>query len=320
VANVYYRSAASWKVTAGKETITLYDDDASGKPCEADPFEPPFKVYSLGNPTEGTPAPHLDSMRIGKGPRVPFSEFVRLADGWFHMAAGTGSSVVLRPLNPEFVKMGKVKLVWKGPKCKPAQLVLQGTGNLKTAMFDVASGKEVEVPAGSYQVLFGRIAQGKGARMQMATIYRGASEPFEVEAGKTFALQMGAPFEIQFERLGDQNTTIDGMKILVRESSGCILTEFHNMGLAPEVLAAKTEDGKGAKVVGEFKHFASWDLVIEATRKFPDAGNIVACFPMPEGYRNGEMVLSVKLPAEGMKVGLLMKKHALFGEIASPFQ
>ena len=61
------------------------------------------------------------------------------------MPRGAGSSPV---------KTGKVKLVWNGPKpTAPSQLVIRGSGDFQAAFFDVAGGKEVEVPAGQYRVV-----------------------------------------------------------------------------------------------------------------------------------------------------------------------
>ncbi|MBL9076487.1 MAG: hypothetical protein JNL08_03220 [Planctomycetes bacterium] len=320
--NVYYKSAASWKATLGSETLVFYDDDVSGWPCDGDPFAAELKSPMLGeHDSEGTVVPLLDSMRVGKGPRTVFSEFVHLPTGWVHVRRGGGEDIVVRPLNPEFVPMGKVKLTWSGPKpSAPVQLVIQGSGDFRTALFDVASGKEVEVPAGSYSVIFGRIVVGKGARMQTANLYRGSSPAFDVAAGKTFELKMGTPFTLEYTRRGDQNLSIDALKILVKEASGCVLTELHGLGMQIDVLAAKEADGKGAKPVGKFVRFTDPELVNKAAEKHNNIGTLVACFPMPEGYRDGELALSLKLPAEGMKVGLSVKKHAVFGALASKFQ
>lgn len=322
VGNVYYRSAASWKTAFGAEAITVYDDNASGTPCDADPMEPSYKLRSLGDHDgEGTPVPIFDSMRIGKGPRVPYSEFVHFPTGWFHMKRGGGDDLLLRPLSAEYLKTGKVKLVWAGPKpTMPVQLVVQGSGDFRTACFDVAGGKEVEMPVGSYAVVFGRIMIGKGARVQTATLYRGAAKAFDVEAGKTLELKMGAPFTIQFTRRGDQNASIDALKVFLAEASGCVMTEMHGMTLWPEVMAAKAEDGKGQKPVGKFVRFTDPELVNKAAAKHNNLGLLTACFPMPEGYRDGELVLQLKLPAEGMKLALVMKKHPIFGAISSAFQ
>jgi pterin-4a-carbinolamine dehydratase len=323
VANIYYRSAASWKTTIGSDTVTLYDDSANGVPGEATPWAREFRTPMLGEHDLDKPtlAPLLDSMRVGKGPRVPFSEFVKLASGWVHMKKHNGDEVGVRALNPDYVKTGKVKLVWAGNKATmPTQLVVQGSGDYETAFFDVGGGKEVEMPAGEYRVIWGRMLIGKGPRAQTASIYGGTSKPFAVEAGKTFELKMGAPFTLVWNRRGDENASIDALKILLAESSGCVFTEQHGFNLASEVLAAKDADGKGAKPVGKFVRFSDPELVNEAARKHNNLGNALASFPMPEGYKNAEMVLSVKLPAAGMKMSLVIKKHALFGDVKSAWQ
>ncbi len=323
VANVYYRSASSWKAAIGADTVTLYDDSADGTPGGADPFGPGFYLTTLGahDVDKGTPAPLLDSMRVGKGARVPFSEFVKLSTGWVHLKKGPGDDVGVRPLNPEYVKPGKIKLVWSGPKpTAPVQLVVQGQSDYKTALFDVAGGKEVEVPAAEYRVIWGRLMNGKGSRAQIASIFGVDSKPFTVEAGKTFELKMGAPFTLQFNRRGDANASLDALKVLLAESSGCLLGEPHGISLACDVLGAKDADGKGAKVYAKFLRFTDPELVNEAARKHNNVGILCACFPMPDGYRSGELVLPVKLPDDGMKLMLHIKKHSLLGEVKSAWQ
>jgi hypothetical protein len=323
VANVYYRSASSWKAQVGADVITLYDDSCDGNPGGAQPFAGEFRSPLLGDhdADKQSLAPLFDSMRIGKGPRMPFSEFVKLTAGWHHVKKQAGDEIAVRPLNPEYLKTGKVKLAWNGPKpTAPVQLVIQGSGDFATAMFDVAGGKEVEVPAGDYQVIWGRMLIGKAPRVQAASIYGGSSKPFTVEAGKTFELKMGGPFELVWSRRGDDTATIDALKILLKESSGCVFTEWHGVNLACEVLAAKEEDGKGAKVVGKFVRFSDPELVNQAATAHNAIGLLAASFPMPEGYRSGELKLTVKLPSPGMKLSLQIKKHPLFGDVKSAWQ
>jgi hypothetical protein len=169
-------------------------------------------------------------------------------------------------------------------------------------------------------VIYGRIYEGKGARAQMATIYGGDCKPFQVEAGKIVELRMGAPFALAFEaKVEGAKASIDGSRITVRESSGCVLAELHGWSIAPEVLAAKGEDGKGAKVVGRFVRFTDSDQLTALTSKLPDLGLIMGTMPVPQGQLDS-MVLDVALPGEGMKVGLEVKKHPLFGRLVSPFQ
>ena len=321
LANVYYRSAASWKAQVGADTITLYDDSGNGNPGDSNPLEGEFKSYTLGQPADGTVVPLIDSMRVGKGPRVPYSEFVKLSTGWHHMKKANGDSIGLRPLNPEYMKTGKVKLNWSGPKpTAPVQLVVQGTGDYRTAFFDVAGGKEIEVPAGEYAVIYGRVMIGKAPRVQTANLFRGQSPTFRVDAGKVYELRMGAPFALQFERTGDDTVVIPALKVFVGESSGCVFTDYHGLSIACEVAVAKEGDGKGARPIGRFVRFANWDLVNEATKAHPNLGLLTACFPMPENYRSGPLELKLKLPAAAYKLQLSIKKHPLFGEVKSLWQ
>lgn len=323
IANVYYRSASSWKAQIGADVVTFYDDTADGNPGESAPFAREFRTPVLGEHDIEKPtlAPLFDSMRVGKGPRMPCSEFVKLSTGWVHLKKQNGDEVGLRPLNPEYVKTGKIKLVWNGPKpTAPVQLVVQGSGDYQTALFDVAGGKEIEVPAAEYKVIWGRLMVGKGTRAQVAQLYGATNKPFTVEAGKTFELKMGGPFTLQFARRGDENSTLDALKVFLTEASGCLFAELHGINLACEVLASKEADGKGAKPVGKFVRFTDPELVNKAAGKHNNIGSVIASFPMPDGYKSGEMVLTVKLPAAGMKLGLYIKKHPLFGEVKSPWQ
>ena len=323
VANVYYRSASSWKAQIGADVVTLYDDSCDGNPGGAKPFDGEFRSPLLGDHDSDKPslAPLFDSMRVGKGPRVPFSEFVKLSTGWNHVRKQNGDELAVRPLNPEYFKTGKVKMTWSGPKpTAPVQLVVQGSGDFATALFDVAGGKEVEVPAGEYQVVWGRLLTGKAPRVQQASIYGGSSKPFTVEAGKTFELKMGGPFELVWNRRGDDSVTIDALKILLKESSGCVFTEWHGASLACEVFAAKEADGKGAKAVGKFLRFTDPELVNRAAIAHSQVGLLAASFPMPDGYKDGSLALTVKLPAPGMKLSLQIKKHPLFGDVKSAWR
>ena len=104
-------------------------------------------------------------------------------------------------------------------------------------MFDVAGGKPVEVPAGMYEVIFGRVLTGKGARTQMATIYRGDSEPFEVKAGEEFDLEMGSPFRLDYEREEDGgDVLIHGAKIRLLDKSGAQFSNLQGAGMELEVV------------------------------------------------------------------------------------
>jgi|GEM_PF-5348787 len=320
--NIYYRSASSWKAQVDKEAIVYYDDDASGAPGNGAPFKGELRSHLVGDATgEGAVVPLFDSMKVGKQKRAPFSSFVKLASGWHYQEIASGADVAIRPLNPEYVKTGSVKLAWKGAKAaRPDQLVIQGKGDYQGAIFDIASGKPVEVPAGEYEVIWGRIVNGKGARLQAAQLYPSSdSEAFLVKPGETFTLPMGEPFVLDFERQGDKEASIDALSICVKEASGCRILGIHGTSLGCDVLASKTGSAKGAKNVGAFQPFANDQLIVKATQHYRNLGFLVACVPMPKGYREGELVLKVGLPQAGMKLGLAVKKgkHKLFGKLGT---
>lgn len=320
--NLYYRSASSWKAQVDKEAIVYYDDDASGAPGNSEPFKGELRSHLVGDAEgQGVVVPLLDSMKVGKQARAPFSSFVKLASGWHYQEIASGVDVAIRPLNPEYVKVGSVKLAWKGSKgARPDQLVIQGKGDYSGAIFDIASGKSVEVPAGEYRVIWGRIVNGKGARVQTAQLYPSDdSESFLVKAGETFTLSMGEPFVLDFDREGDKDASIDALSICVKEASGCRILGVHGTSLECDVLASKTGKAKGAKSVGAFQPFTNDQLIVKATEQYRNLGFLVACAPMPKGYREGPMVLKVSLPQDGMKLGLSVKKgkHKLFGKLGT---
>jgi hypothetical protein len=307
----------------GGEPVVFYDDSADGLPCTTETWKREMKVHTLGEP-EGTLVPELDSMRVGKGARVPFSEFAFIGGRWVHMHAifsASSMKVGMKPLNSEWFKTGKVRLKWDGPPpTRPDQLVIQGRGTLATAFFDVVSGKEVDVPAGEYEICTGRIVEGKGARVQMALIAKGKSPVFKVEEGKTFELKMGAPFRIDFERGGSGGeAVVDAAKISLHEHSGALLGNLFNMVLVPEVLAAKTADGKGARPVGKFIKMTDAEIINKAAAKYEKLGRNVAALPLPEDSRDGHLELKVKVPAD-QKIGLSVKQHPLFGKLESDFK
>ncbi|MFK7742859.1 MAG: hypothetical protein AB8H80_21285 [Planctomycetota bacterium] len=319
VANIYYRSASSWLATVGEQTVTYYDDDCSGRPGNDEPFGGEFRSHLIGdNQGEGVLAPLIDSMRIGKGKRVPYSQFVKLEAGWFYQKITGGSEVSIWPLNPEYYKTGKVKMSWKGAKpTVPDQLVIQGKGDIAGAVFDLASQKEIELPVGEYSVIFGRMVHGKGARVQMAQIYPSdESESFVIKEGETLTLEMGAPLRIEFVKEGSgKDVTIDATSIHVRDKSGLMITAMHGMSIDCDVMAAKNEKGKGKKEIGSFVPFTSAELIGTASQNYPNLGFLIATYPLPKGYKEGELKLTAELPAEGMKVGLFVKKHKFFGKL-----
>jgi len=311
---VFYKSAASWETEIKGETVTFYDDSADGVMFESDPFAPGFKLRTLGDPKDGTVVPLLDSMRIGaKGPRIPYSEFVQIGDGWYHLH-GVDGKPGIRPLNPEYFKLGKVAFKWDPKKAAPSFVVIQGTGPYAAARFDVANSKTVDVPAGDYRVIYGRIQQGKGARIQSVHIFGSEdAEPFTVEAGKTFELTMGRGLHYTFPLDVDgRKAKIDLEKLLMKDDIGCIYTQFHNVPQAPDIVFAQSADSKRMKVLESLEVMTDGTFAQQAGAKI---GRIIGTYPKPKGALDGKMVVELELPAPEGAVGLAIKKHPLFPKV-----
>jgi hypothetical protein len=132
---------------------------------------------------------------------------------------------------------------------------------------------------------------------------------------------MGAPFKLTFVRSGSgEALKIDAMRIMLHESTGCLLAELQNLVVVPEVLAAKAADGKGARVIGKFIKLEDPELHRKIADQHPSLSSLVGFFPLPDGKRDGSMEFETKLRDASLKIGLLVKRHPLFGKLESAFQ
>ena len=215
-----------------------------------------------------------------------------------------------------------MQLKWVGAPTtpKPEVLVIQGEGDFQGARYDISSGKPLEVPAGKYTLTYGRIVSGKGGRGMDADVYAGAMEPILVNAGENATVTLGAPFKLDFERKveGDE-VVVDALKLAVVGVSGEIYGRINGAAAIPEVLAAKTADGKNAKTIGEFVAMDE-DALLKASGRYPNMAFDVGFFPMPKGEQEGNLVLKAKLPFPDALIGLRQKKNKLFGKLDPIFK
>jgi hypothetical protein len=320
-ATVYYRSAASWSATINDTGVVFFDDNCNGKLFEDDPYAYGLVDRALGNPDNEERVAAYDSMQIGSEPAVPWSSFAKIGDKWFHLRGKGDLAIGARPLNPEFFKAGQIQLEWQGNrKLKPEVLIVRGLEEpFVTAAFDISSGKAVDVPVGSYEIAFGRIASGKGAQALEAHVFKGKMEPIKVAAGAATGVKMGAPFVIDFERGGgDEEVVIDAMRLRVLGAGGELYARINGDSPAPEVLYSKTDNGRGAKPIGTFVRMTQ-DVLEKVVPRFPKMGIEVGFFPVVKGSQEGETKLTAKLPGKGF-VGLRQKKHKLFGKLDPLFK
>lgn len=319
VAAVYYRSTASWKGTINDVEVTFFDDNCNGQLFEQDPLAFGLVDRALGEPETRVPA--FDSMSVGGAPPQPWTSFCKIGEKWFHLRGKGDRAVGARELNPEFFKTGSLQLKWVGDRrLKPEVLVFRGTESpFDTACYDLASAKPIEVPVGSYALAFGRIVSGKGARAMEAQVLAGSLAPVKVAAGETATVTLGGPFKLDFAREGSETEVIvDAMKMFVVGVGGERYARINGAAPAPEVLFAKTENGKGAKPIGEF---AAMDIDVfeKAVSKFDKLRIEVGFFPVVKGSKEADLQMKLPLPGQGF-VGLREKKNKLFGKLDPIFK
>lgn len=319
---VFYRSAASWVARIEGQVVTFYDDNCDGRLFTPDPYACGVRVRTLGDGGEhGTLVPTHDSMRVGRGPRVPFSAVTRIGSTWYLLRA-VGDRLGVRPLDSARLKVGRVALKWSGKGgAAPELLIVHGTKGIAGAAFDVAAGAPIEVPAGEYELGFGRIAVGRGAGVQTADVFRGDSPPFEVRANQTFALEMGAPFHVDFARGGrGEDLEIDVSTLRVLDRRGAVYAHLHGAVLSPSVVVAPRPDGRGAKAIGRLVPVVDADHAMAMANRLPGLARWSIAFPVPQGDTRGDHVFQRRLGAAALLVGLRQDRHPLFGAMPPVFK
>ncbi|MBK8976837.1 MAG: hypothetical protein IPM29_13040 [Planctomycetes bacterium] len=316
---VFYRSAASWVADVNGTKVTFFDDNANGLLFEEDPFGVGLTDHNVGTgPDDEVKVPTFDGMQIGRGPRQPLGAWVKLGDSWYHMRSHeNGASVGFRPCNPEYFKTGTIQMHWKGPRnLEPMFLLVRGEGDFEMAVFDLADGKAHEVPAGNYRIQFGRIESGKGPRLMSANIFPGSAEVIEVKPGEAAEFSLGGPFRLDFAKQTEgAQVALQPLTIRIRGLSGEIYSHVNGAAPEAEVVVARSDNGRGARVVGELQAIDSAELLFGIANKFTKLGGQVGYYPVPHGTKPGDdIVLRIDVP-EGQFIGLQEKKNKLFGKL-----
>ena len=129
-----------------------------------------------------------------------------------------------------------------------------------------------------------------------------------------------APFTLDFAREGNgDNVEINSLKMRVYGKAGELYSHINGAAPAPEVVAAKAQDGKGAKVVGGFIPITNGDLANSIANQNTKLGIQVGFYPVVKGDAKGSTVLEVKV-SRGFKVGLRQNKNKLFGKLVPVFK
>jgi hypothetical protein len=173
------------------------------------------------------------------------------------------------------------------------------------------------VPAGMYSLDFGRIMEGKGGIYATADIFRGKSEPITVEAGKAKVISIGAPFVYDYEKTtSGADVEVNSHKVTLQ---GVFREHYGRLnGCVPEieVVFAKDDKGKGAKVLGMLGPVPDADIATKLNTEFPEGGYgyWAPMFPVVKGAKEKLTTMRFGNPGEGV-VGLRALKAKLFGVI-----
>ena len=311
---LFIKSAMVWDTSIDGESVKIWDENLTGRLFD-DPEDTKLELLLLADRPGKDPrgkVDQFDAIQVGRGPVHPLGNWVKIGTTWWRLeGADDGKSVNVRQTNPEYFKTGSLELAFEGRGITVNSLVVQGRiGPMKNARFNLAGGKAVEVPAGEYDILFGQISSGRGARRVTAWVFKGNADPLTVEEGETATVSLGAPFSIDFIRDGNK---IDATTIKVVGQAGEIYTYINGAVPEAEILAARDESGKGRRAVGELSAVASGEVLNrynEATKLGPDVG----FFPKVDGVTPATAIFKYDGP-DGMKLGLAQKKNALFGEL-----
>jgi hypothetical protein len=199
-------------------------------------------------------------------------------------------------------------------------LVVRGQDELGIAAFNLAAGKPVEVPAGSYVIDYGRIAEGKGGSWMTADIFRGKSEPIAVQAGEAKVVTIGAPFMVQFDKtVSGNDVEVNAHSLMVLGAFGEHYAHLNNCVPELEVLFAKDQKGRGAKPMGSFVPVDTPELAAKLNTEFPKLGYWAPMFPVVKGAKDRYNLLRFPQPGDGF-VGLRASKAKLFGKIESEWK
>ncbi len=270
------------------QPLLVFDDNCSG--TIGDALERRDAILH-GNPS----FIDTDAMIIGKGTdAIPFSDFVKVGESWHRLKVThpQATEIQSRELS---IQSGFIQVKWNGPVA-PASLVVAEVRDFQGAYFNVAGKTPVEVPAGRYEIAYGKLEVGKGMNADQAWILKGKSQPFEVKAGEIFTLSMGAPYTFDFAVENPaKKFVVKGRTLVVYDVLGAMVGRIYDEIPVPEV-SVRTESGSSVGPPKDMKRIDS-----ETFNK----DNSLAWFPADFEVEKGG---TAKYQAR-----LSLKKHKLLG-------
>lgn len=237
----------------------------------------------------------------------PWSRLQKIGDAWFTFEPGAEGKPMVATRTD--VESGTLQLDMKGAPA--AWMVVRGTGNNADLYYDLVSGgaNKVEVPAGTYELFTGLVAQGKKAQRMKALVVPGKNaRTWRVGPGETSKVELGAPFNVDFEVKQDNDTvTVVGPTVVVTGRGGETYQRLWNCVLAPEVNLRKAGSSKGKKE-GKMVPITSQESLEEKNYDYD-----TVWFPVGEPIPKPS-------PGETYEVQLFEKKSKMFGKLESDWK
>jgi hypothetical protein len=241
-----------------------------------------------------------DAVLIGKAKAaIPWSSVLPLGEDFYRATlTPDGKTLSLRQLD---LATGFVKLEIDTPVA-PTHVVLREVGRLEGAFLNVVPAKKggvVKVPAGTWQLAFGRIEKGAKTSMQQARIYTGQSAPIEVKAGETTTLSLGGPFKLSAStKLDGKATVVEGTSLRIFGRAQEEYAMLFDDSLQPDV-ETRTADGKK---FGKPAKMRRPDIAVWQEANAPD---VIVWFPHMLSIESGK--------PEKLQVRLTQKSQSLLG-------
>ncbi len=296
---VYIAPAASIVGSVAGTRIQVFDGNMDGK------YGGPPLVWAYPGLRENESQPEVDSILIGEAKQaVPWSELVKIGADWYAFQPGTdGSDITVQKTE---VKTGTLRLDCKG--FEPDFLIVRGRDKVANVYIDLAPGgaKGTPVPAGTYELFYGRFSKGKGAQIAKALILPSKATPlYRVDPGKIAAVELGEPFRLDFALTQDeQSVTVQGKTILVIGRGRETYQRLWNCVPRPEVHMRKAGTSKGSE--------ADTMRPAQTMEESNEKGRDSLWYPID--------VTLTKKEGEAVEVQLVEKKNKLFGKIESDWK
>ena len=258
------------------EPWLIYDNNLSG--IYGDTVDQWGDGFTPDSPDDRTFFRDPDAVLIGKAKVAqPWSPVMPLQDGfWRATLTPDGSELTLRKMD---LALGAVKLDCATKVAPTHVLIEEVSGDLPGVVINVASAKRgaaVPVPAGTWQFVMGRLENGTKTGMDQVRIYRGHAQKFEVKAGETYTLQLGAPYQLRVKpgpddmKTAEGETTIKFTSLRTFGRGGEEYALLHNEPLQPEVEIIGPDGKKVGKPIKTMRgDVALWQVDGERSLYFP---------------------------------------------------